>query len=304
MIRPFPAIALPALLLLSACAGPEVVLRDIAERPETGVPSIAPVVHWEEILEHDGERVHFHVVRADLDDKRCEARVVYGDDPDGPEGPAVTQLVNPVDLVEANGLAVAVNANAFRGVPGGRRLEKMRGWYLGKHIIPVGQVVVDDAVLEGCVENRLMVWTDKEDHAHTGPTPDLATVRQGVSDWGGNLISNGVYVSENQGANHRSMAGTDDTGRWLFLLVADGEAANTRHSGASFRECADLLLECGCTQAIALDGGGSVTMVLAHPAEDAKGRLFEGPAVESSGRTDLRPVPVMFGLSARRKPKR
>ena len=286
---------------LSSCAGPGAVLRDLPGRPVVGQPSIAPIVHWEEIREYDGKKVHFHMVRADLDDDRCEVRVACGDDPDGPDGPAVSRLVNPVRLAQAHGLAVGVNANAFLAAPNASGIREMaRGWYLGKPIIPVGHVVVDGTSLEGCQHERLMVWIDRDNRAHTGETPDLTTVQQGVSDWGGDLLRHGEYVSTQQGPNHRSMAGTDATGRWLFLLVADGAARGTRN-GATFRECADVLLENGCTEAIALDGGGSVVMTLAHPAEVKPNRWIEGPVVESSGRTDLRPVPVMFGLSARRK---
>lgn len=276
------------------------VLKSVAERPVVGEPAEAPIVHWEEIRETEGEKVHFHLVRADMDDSRVEARVIYGEDPDGEEGPAVTQLMDPVELAKTNQVLVSVNANAFKGVPGISPMERAKGWFIGKHIIPVGQVVVDERALKGCRGERLMVWTDQKNRVHTGPTPDLSQVRQGVSDWGGNLISNGVFVSKNRGANRRTMAGTDASGRWLFLLVADGEKSGTRHSGASFRECAELLLEIGCTEAIALDGGGSVTMEIAYPVEDAEGTLLPGPIVEASGRTNLRPIPVAFGLSVRR----
>lgn len=285
------------LALWCGCRAPLVMIEERVERPPLG-EGISPIVHWEEILEHDGEKVHFHMVRADLQDRRCEARVIYGDDPDG-EGPAVTQLMDPVVLAATNKVLVAVNANAFKGLPDSSPMERAKGWYIGKSIIPVGQVVADGNALEGCRGNRLMVWTDATNRVHTGRLLDLSQAVQGVSDWGGNLLSNGVYVSKNHGANHRTMVGTDPTKRWLFLLVADGEKAGTRSSGASFRECAEILLGCGCSDAIALDGGGSVMMALARPTQDAEGTWQNGPVVEASGRKKLRPIPVALAISAR-----
>ncbi|HET7143505.1 MAG TPA: phosphodiester glycosidase family protein, partial [Anaerolineales bacterium] len=55
--------------------------------------------------------------------------------------------------------------------------------------------------------------------------------------------------------------GINHNGRWLYLVVVDGRQP-FYSTGATYKELADILLDLGADEAMALDGGGSSTMVI------------------------------------------
>jgi hypothetical protein len=59
----------------------------------------------------------------------------------------------------------------------------------------------------------------------------------------------------------RTAIGTNKNGRWLYLIVVDGRQP-FYSSGATFQELAEILREFDVFNAMALDGGGSSTMVI------------------------------------------
>ncbi len=61
------------------------------------------------------------------------------------------------------------------------------------------------------------------------------------------------------GANPRTMAGTDKTGTKLYLVTVEGRVSGS--AGMTLSELQDLALRLGMDTAINLDGGGSTTMV-------------------------------------------
>jgi len=65
----------------------------------------------------------------------------------------------------------------------------------------------------------------------------------------------------------RTAIGTNRNGRWLYIVVVDGRQP-FYSEGISFAELADLLVDFGAYQAMALDGGGSSTLVI----EDENGK--------------------------------
>jgi hypothetical protein len=67
-------------------------------------------------------------------------------------------------------------------------------------------------------------------------------------------------LDEDSGPNPRTAVGVDRTGKRMFWLVIDGR--QPRYSeGVTFHELAELLKEFGAWDAVALDGGGSSTLV-------------------------------------------
>jgi exopolysaccharide biosynthesis protein len=57
----------------------------------------------------------------------------------------------------------------------------------------------------------------------------------------------------------RTIMGIDESGKKMFLLIADGR--KPQHSrGLTMKECASLLLPYGCYQAMSCDQGGSSCM--------------------------------------------
>lgn len=59
--------------------------------------------------------------------------------------------------------------------------------------------------------------------------------------------------------NPRTAVGMNQNGRWFYLMVVDGRETS---SGANFSQLADMLISYGVYSAMALDGGGSSTMVI------------------------------------------
>ena len=75
------------------------------------------------------------------------------------------------------------------------------------------------------------------------------------------LVTKGVRVSglESTSMDPRTAIGANKNGRWLVLVVVDGREFS---EGATFPELADLLRSHGVYTGMALDGGGSSTMII------------------------------------------
>ncbi len=110
------------------------------------------------------------------------------------------------------------------------------------------------------------------------------------------LASKGKKVAglDNQIVNPRTAFATNRNGRFIYLMVIDGRETSI---GATFSEAADLLLERGVYTAVALDGGGSSTMVV--EGIDRKPRLLNTPVNENIPRLE-RAVANHIGLSLRK----
>ncbi len=77
------------------------------------------------------------------------------------------------------------------------------------------------------------------------------------------LVKNGQkheITHKVNGANPRTMAGTDKTGTKLYLVTVEGRVSGS--AGMTLSEMQDLALRLGMDTAINLDGGGSTTMVV------------------------------------------
>lgn len=77
------------------------------------------------------------------------------------------------------------------------------------------------------------------------------------------LVLGGEIVSglDNEILHPRTAIGINRNGRWLYLVVVDGRQP-FYSEGATFQELAELLKDQGAHFAMALDGGGSSTMVV------------------------------------------
>ena len=92
-------------------------------------------------------------------------------------------------------------------------------------------------------------------------------------------ITHNVY-----GVNPRTAAGTDQSGKILYLVTVDGRQSDA--VGMTMSELQDLLIEQGIYHAINFDGGGSTTLVT-RDLETGEQNLSNVP---SDG--GMRPVPV------------
>jgi uncharacterized protein YgiM (DUF1202 family) len=110
------------------------------------------------------------------------------------------------------------------------------------------------------------------------------------------MVSKGKKVAglDNQIVNPRTAFGTNRNGRWIYLLVVDGRETSI---GATFSQLADLLISHGAYTAIALDGGGSSTMVI--EGVDRLPRLLNTP-VDANTPGKERAVANHLGISLRK----
>jgi exopolysaccharide biosynthesis protein len=72
----------------------------------------------------------------------------------------------------------------------------------------------------------------------------------------------------------RTAIGINRNGRWLYIVVVDGRQP-FYSEGATFGELADILIKFGANYAMALDGGGSSTMVI--EGEDGEPVILNSP---------------------------
>jgi hypothetical protein len=110
------------------------------------------------------------------------------------------------------------------------------------------------------------------------------------------LVSKGKKVAglDNQAIHPRTAFGTNRNGRFIYLMVIDGRETSI---GATFSEAADLLLSQGAYTALALDGGGSSTMVI--EGIDRLPRLLNTPVNENTPKRE-RAVANHIGISLRK----
>jgi exopolysaccharide biosynthesis protein len=110
------------------------------------------------------------------------------------------------------------------------------------------------------------------------------------------LVSKGKKVAglDAQIVHPRTAFGTNRNGRFIYLMVIDGRETSI---GATFSEMADLLLSQGAYTAMALDGGGSSTLVI--EGVDRLPRLLNTPVNENTPKRE-RAVANHLGISLRK----
>ena len=72
----------------------------------------------------------------------------------------------------------------------------------------------------------------------------------------------------------RTAIGINKNGRWLYLVVVDGRQP-FYSEGATYQELAQILLDLGANDAMALDGGGSSVMTVL--GENGKPSILNSP---------------------------
>jgi hypothetical protein len=108
------------------------------------------------------------------------------------------------------------------------------------------------------------------------------------------LIQSGEIIEglDNDILHPRTAIGTNKNGRWLYIVVVDGRQP-FYSEGATFRELAEILKDLGAFNAMALDGGGSSTMVI--EGTDGRPVVLNSP-IDSYIPGRERPVANHFGI--------
>lgn len=97
-------------------------------------------------------------------------------------------------------------------------------------------------------------------------TPDWDKIQMAVSG-GGMLVVNGAipaaFTHEVSGRHPRTAVGVSRDGKTIYMVVVDGRQSHS--IGMTMRELAELMLELGAYNAVAMDGGGSSTIASREP---------------------------------------
>ncbi|HEY8421311.1 MAG TPA: phosphodiester glycosidase family protein [Thermoclostridium sp.] len=100
-------------------------------------------------------------------------------------------------------------------------------------------------------------------------TPDWNNIQMAISG-GGMLVVDGVipekFTHETAGRHPRTAVGTSEDGKTIYMVVVDGRQSHS--IGMTMTELAELMLEIGAYNAIAMDGGGSSTIASREPGTD------------------------------------
>ena len=95
------------------------------------------------------------------------------------------------------------------------------------------------------------------------------------------ILKDGQILEFAQNRRSRTACGTDNTGHILYLFAVTPDFSLTDKNGLSYPECAAIMHELGCTQAMQFDGGHSTSMVINGKA--AQTPLFQRKVAAAIG---------------------
>ncbi len=111
---------------------------------------------------------------------------------------------------------------------------------------------------------------------YNGPTLAELAATGVVTDtfcFGPEILTDGEIVNCNDTSRaQRTFMGTNGNPGDIWIVVSDGRKNDGESSGLTYRQCAQLLINKGCTYGIPLDGGGSSTMYFNGKVLNANGK--------------------------------
>lgn len=245
------------------------------------VPALAdPVVLTQIERSLQGRQVRGWVAAVDLRDPTVEIVVTAP----APAGTGAEAVLTRTDLwQQANGLRLAVNANFFATLPGGKA-------------DIIGLSVSDGVIVSGArryesnpYDPALMFKTDGVAVVGAFSNTDAQQARNAVAGVGPSntdsvpgtqLVTDG----ENTGSTARvdpasraprTAAGVSQDGATLILMVIDGRQPGWS-DGVTLPQLAELMIEFGAWDAINLDGGGSSAFIHDDGAQRVTNRPSDG----------------------------
>lgn len=141
----------------------------------------------------------------------------------------------------------------------------------------VGVVISNGILYASSPEYAVFSITEDNEVSFTAPPFNSLNVSGADQAAGGFFIilKDGENIGAGGKRNPLSIVGTSRNGRYLFLVVVDGEDKDWS-IGASLWEGAEWMEALGAYNAMILDGGGSSTLVIR--GEDGKSLLLNKPA--------------------------
>jgi exopolysaccharide biosynthesis protein len=225
--------------------------------------------------DEDGDGVIFEEVKGGgyagylltvLDPKRI---IVGMPDTFGGVGLTLEEMVNKYDAIGG------INAGGFRDEGGAG---------LGGR--PEGLTMIDGVCYGETNGESMFVGFDDDGLMHVGYYNEWSANRDGIKNgvsFGPILIMNGELVNPDSlpsGVNPRTAIGQRSDGA-ILMLVIDGRQVHSM--GATYQDCAELMLSRGVVNAINMDGGSSTSM------------YYNGQYVNKNSSTaGARPLPSAF----------
>ncbi len=158
------------------------------------------------------------------------------------------------EFYEATGAVAAINAGGFEDAGG-----------VGNGGTPLGIVIHESKLLYGSRSSKsCVIGFDQNDALVVGNMTGQEALDRGLRDavsFGPVFIVNGKMAEitgNGGGMNPRTVIGQRADGA-VLLLVIDGRQASSL--GASYKDCANLMLQYGAVNAANLDGGSSSTLL-------------------------------------------
>jgi hypothetical protein len=228
-----------------------------------------PGVLFERGVETDPPLKYF-VLSVDLGDPGVHLKVLRGSGEKMPPAPWETTLMPVSRMAERDGVSIAVNGNLFMARRGPEIFGEQMPYILGNPALECGW-----AMSAGVLYSHFP-------HDRNWPSfvvNDRGEVRIGVfEDLPGDAreVVSGIFMIAADGKNTapehpdeghvgqlapRTGVGIDRAGKKLILFVADGRRPDYS-VGVTYRRMADELIARGAWDALALDGGGSSTLVM------------------------------------------
>jgi hypothetical protein len=237
--------------------------------------------------------LRIHRLTIELSHPSIQLAVALGPDPDG-DGPVEAQLTPPKQLAESNGALALINTNAWSMFPD-EETGKSPGYIAGGNADILGWAAAGENSISASQSGYWSCWMDQDRRIRiSNPESEKDPLQSvhcvwAVSGFRG-IVWEGRILPEPSNVRHpRSALGLFEEGMKMIWLVVDGRQPGYSE-GVSEHELAQLMIDCGCDQAINLDGGGSSILLL----RGSEGELRT--ANRPSDRTGHRPIPVALCL--------
>jgi exopolysaccharide biosynthesis protein len=235
-----------------------------------------PGVTFERVVQNDPPLKYF-VVTVDLGDPRVHLKVMRGSGESHLTRPWETTLMPVSQMAERDGVSIAVNGNLFMAKTGpwifGRRVP----YFLGNTALACGWAMSGGVVYKRNPADRdwpSLIVNDRGE-VRIGRFNELPGDAREVVSGVWQVVTDGRNTAPETSddgtpieAAPRTGAAIDRSGKKLILLVADGRRPDYS-VGMTPHRLGDEMIARGAWDAIALDGGGSSTLVM----RDGSGKI-------------------------------
>ena len=277
---------LAVLVLVGGCITVYVLVGKDRPAPIPQKKKIYEGVTYHRVVRFIPRAMIVHVLVIDTKAGRLEFLVTP---PDSEEGPPLRARTTSQFLDEFD-LQIAVNGDGF--FPWWSRNPADYYPHVGDPVTPNGFAASRGKVYSDGIEPSLFIsrrnaltFLNKPGNVFNAISGDRMVVLKGER----------VPGLDNKELEPRTAIGTNKNGRYLILIVVDGRQPYYS-SGATFLELAELLLRFNAYYGMALDGGGSSTMVI--EGDDGQPIILNSP-IDNYIPSRERPVANHLGVYIR-----